>query len=174
MRALILMAALAVASPALGQSFSCRIGTQPACLDYGDKICSSSVKCVDSNAACFDSYQCGHLRMPIDDLIKSNQKRQYPAVIIKESDPAGALAGSVVIFTGELSMSRTEAADLAARVGMTVKAAVTRKTTHLVVVDQDLTVLAGHTKSSKHRKAEEMQSAGHPVRIMGEPNSRRS
>jgi hypothetical protein len=60
MRALILMAALAVASPALGQSFSCRIGTQPACLDYGDKVCSSSGKCVDSNAACFDSYQCGY------------------------------------------------------------------------------------------------------------------
>ena len=60
MRALILMAALAVASPALGQIFSCRIGTQPACLDYGDKVCSSSGKCVDSNAACFDSYQCGY------------------------------------------------------------------------------------------------------------------
>ena len=60
MRALILMAALAVASPALGQSFSCRIGTQPACLDYGDQVCSSSGKCVDSDAACFDSYQCGY------------------------------------------------------------------------------------------------------------------
>lgn len=60
MRTLILMAALAVASPALGQSFSCRIGTQPACLDYGDQVCSSSGKCVDSDAACFDSYQCGY------------------------------------------------------------------------------------------------------------------
>ena len=38
----------------------------------------------------------------------------------------------------------------------------------LVVGDQDLNVLAGHTKSSKHRKAEDMQSAGHPIRIIGE------
>jgi DNA polymerase-3 subunit epsilon len=51
---------------------------------------------------------------------------------------------------------------------MNVKAGVTNQTTHLVVGDQDLSVLAGHTKSSKHRKAEEMCEAGHPLRIMGE------
>jgi DNA polymerase-3 subunit epsilon len=55
----------------------------------------------------------------------------------------------VVVFTGELSMSRSEAADLAARVGMTVKAAETRKTTHLVVVDQDLTVLQAQVSGRK-------------------------
>lgn len=47
-------------TPVLGQSFSCRIGTTPACLDYGDKVCSSMGKCVDANAACFDSYQCNY------------------------------------------------------------------------------------------------------------------
>lgn len=109
-----------------------------------------------------------HLRMPFGDLIKPRQKHQYPAVITKEGDPTGALAGSVVVFTGELSMSRPEAAELAARVGMTVKSAVTRNTTHLVFGDQDLTVLAGHTKSSKNRRAEDMQSAGHQIRIVGE------
>jgi len=56
----ILLLAFAFASPTLGQSFSCRIGTQPACLDYGDKVCSSSGMCVDQNAACFDSYQCDY------------------------------------------------------------------------------------------------------------------
>ena len=60
MRALLMLAALMLAGPAFGQSFSCRIGTTPACLDYGDKICSSSGKCVNSNAVCFDSYQCGY------------------------------------------------------------------------------------------------------------------
>ena len=39
MRLPILLLALTLASPALGQDFSCRIGTQPACLDYGDKVC---------------------------------------------------------------------------------------------------------------------------------------
>ncbi|GHC36572.1 hypothetical protein GCM10007291_42530 [Gemmobacter nanjingensis] len=60
MRVLLSLLALAAASPVLGQSFSCRIGTQPACLDYGDKVCSSSGMCVDRNAACFDQYQCNY------------------------------------------------------------------------------------------------------------------
>lgn len=60
MRAPILLLALAFGSPALGQSFSCRIGTQPACLDYGDKVCSSTGMCIDRSAACFDQYQCNY------------------------------------------------------------------------------------------------------------------
>lgn len=48
------------ALPATAQNFSCRIGTQPACLDYGDQVCSSSGKCVDSSSACFDQYQCDY------------------------------------------------------------------------------------------------------------------
>jgi hypothetical protein len=55
-----LLLALAFAVPALSQSFSCRIGTQPACLDYGENVCSSSGMCVDRNAACFDQYQCNY------------------------------------------------------------------------------------------------------------------
>lgn len=109
-----------------------------------------------------------HLRLPFEELIKPATRKTYSAAISMDGDPAGALAGSVVVFTGALGMSRSEAAELAARVGMTVKAGVTKLTTHLVVGDQDLTVLAGHAKSSKHRKAEEMQTGGHPIRIMGE------
>ena len=109
-----------------------------------------------------------HLRLPFEELIKPATKKNYSATITMDGDPKGALSGSVVVFTGALGMSRNEAAELAARVGMSVKPGVTKETTHLVVGDQDLTVLAGHTKSSKHRKAEDMQSAGHPIRIIGE------
>ena len=42
------------------QNFSCSFGKQGACLDYGDKVCSSYSKCVDQNAACFDTYQCDY------------------------------------------------------------------------------------------------------------------
>lgn len=108
-----------------------------------------------------------HLRLTFDELIKPARKH-YPAAITREGDPAGALSGSVVVFTGALSMSREEAAAMAARVGMDVKSSVTNKTTYLVVGDQDLNVLAGHTKSSKHRRAEGMQNAGHPIQIVGE------
>lgn len=60
MRLPILLLALTLASPALGQDFSCRIGTQPACLDYGDKVCSSSGMCINQNSACFDKCQCNY------------------------------------------------------------------------------------------------------------------
>lgn len=113
-----------------------------------------------------------HLRLPFDTMTRPAAKRRYPPAIIKEGDPAGALHGASVVFTGALSMTRGEAADLAAGVGMAVRATMTQQITHLVVGDQDLTVLAGHTKSSKHRKAEEMQRAGHPIRIMGETGFR--
>ena len=56
---------------------------------------------------------------------------------------------------------------------MNVNATVTNHTTHLVVGDQDHSVLAGHTKSSKHRKAEQMCDAGHQIRIMSEAEFRR-
>ena len=39
------------------QSFSCSFG-QGACLNYGETICSSSGKCVNDDAQCFDRYQC--------------------------------------------------------------------------------------------------------------------
>lgn len=58
--AAVLLLALSLASPALGQNFSCRIGTQPACLGYGETVCSSSGMCVNENAACFDRYQCNY------------------------------------------------------------------------------------------------------------------
>jgi len=44
----------------------------------------------------------------------------------------------------------------------------TKKTTILVVGDQDIKRLAGHKKSSKHRKAEKLISNGQPMRIIRE------
>ncbi len=43
----------------LAQGFTCSLG-QPACLGYGETICSSRGKCVDERASCFDSYQCDY------------------------------------------------------------------------------------------------------------------
>ena len=55
--ATLLIATLA-ASPAIGDSFSCRMGTRPACLDPGDKVCISGGMCIDSSALCYDRHQC--------------------------------------------------------------------------------------------------------------------
>ena len=38
----------------------------------------------------------------------------------------------------------------------------------MVVGDQDIRVLAGHDKSSKHRKAEELIAKGQKIRILKE------
>lgn len=91
----------------------------------------------------------------------------------QQGDPDGPLAGETIAFTGALRLTRAEAAALAARVGCDVRDGVTKATTILVVGDQDATRLAGHQKSSKHRKAEALILAGQPIRIVGESDFER-
>ncbi|WP_066706922.1 exonuclease domain-containing protein [Celeribacter ethanolicus] len=88
--------------------------------------------------------------------------------ITASGNEAGALFGQVGVFTGALTISRSDAAALAAKVGIEVASGVTKKTTLLIVGDQDLAVLAGHEKSSKHRKAEDLIAKGQAIRILGE------
>lgn len=86
----------------------------------------------------------------------------------REGNPDGELYGEVLVFTGALGIPRREAADLAARIGCTVASGVTKKTTLLVVGDQDVTKLAGKTKSSKHLKAEQLIVKGQGIRVIKE------
>lgn len=90
------------------------------------------------------------------------------SAISREGDPDGELSGEVLVFTGALEIPRREAADLAASIGCTVAPGVTKKTTLLVVGDQDVTKLAGKTKSSKHIKAEQLIKKGQGIRIIKE------
>ncbi len=93
--------------------------------------------------------------------------------ITRDGNPEGPLYGEVLVFTGALAMPRREAADMAAKVGCEVGAGVTKKTTLLVVGDQDLSKLAGHETSEKHRKALALIKKGQPIRILGESDFRR-
>ena len=86
--------------------------------------------------------------------------------IQSDSNPEGPLNGEILVFTGALAMPRREAADMASKIGCQVASGVTKKTTILVVGDQDIKRLAGHKKSSKHRKAEKLISNGQPMRII--------
>jgi DNA polymerase-3 subunit epsilon len=86
----------------------------------------------------------------------------------RSGNPDGALFGEVVVFTGALLMPRREAADLAASAGCAVVGSVGQTVTLLVVGDQDVRRLAGHQKSSKHRKAEELIGKGQAIRILTE------
>jgi DNA polymerase-3 subunit epsilon len=89
-------------------------------------------------------------------------------LIRRDGNPDGELFGQILVFTGSLSIPRREAADAAAAAGCRVDSSVTQHTTILVVGDQDLRMLAGHEKSSKHIKAEQLISKGQPIRILGE------
>jgi len=90
------------------------------------------------------------------------------AAIRRDGNPEGPLFGEVLVFTGAFEIPRREAADMASRIGCRVASGVTRETTLLVVGDQDIKRLAGHERSSKHRKAENLMAEGYPIRILCE------
>lgn len=90
------------------------------------------------------------------------------APIRREGDGEGPLVGESIVFTGALERPRREAADLAHEAGAAVESGVTKHTTMLVVGNQDIDKLAGHEKSSKHRKAEQLIANGQHIRIVGE------
>lgn len=86
----------------------------------------------------------------------------------RSGNPDGPLAGETVVFTGQLSISRSDAADIAAAAGMDIADRVTKQTSVVVVGDQDVRRLGGHEKSAKHRRAEQLISEGEALRIIGE------
>jgi len=88
--------------------------------------------------------------------------------IRRDGDGDGPLVDDSIVFTGALQITRREAADLAHEAGAAVAPNVTKKTTLLVVGDQDIDRLEGHEKSSKHRKTEKLIEGGQAIRIVGE------
>lgn len=107
------------------------------------------------------------VRQPIDP-----DNASSGAAIRREGKPEGPLHGEVLAFTGALEIPRRVAANMAANVGCQVAPSVTRNTTLLVVGDMDVQRLAGHTKSSKHRKAEDLILKGQSIRILRESDFR--
>lgn len=103
------------------------------------------------------------VKQPIDPTAASSAKS-----IAQDGNPDGTLYGEVIAFTGALKTPRSMAAKRAAKAGCKVTSGVTKATTLLVVGDQDITKLAGHGKSSKHRKAEDLIQKGQQIRIICE------
>lgn len=112
-----------------------------------------------------------HAGLSIDDWCARVQRPIDPSTaqsITRDGNSEGPLFGNVAVFTGSLVIPRREAADLAARAGCDVGTTVTKKTTLLIVGDQDISKLAGKSKSSKHLKAEELISQGCQIRVLRE------
>lgn len=106
--------------------------------------------------------------LDINGWLKRIRQPIAPTTIKREGNPEGELYGEVLVFTGSLEIPRSEAAELAAAIGCQVEYGVTKKTTLLVVGDQDIKRLAGKEKSSKHRKVEELIGKGYQIRILKE------
>jgi len=109
----------------------------------------------------------------LDEWLERITKPIFPSTsstvkITRDGNPEGHLFGETVVFTGALTMPRATAADIAANAGCQVDPSVTQRTTMLVVGNQDIRRLAGHEKSSKHRKAEEFIARGQKTRILCE------
>jgi len=94
--------------------------------------------------------------------------KSYDKSVSKDGNPDGNLFGEILVFTGSLEIPRREASILASEIGCKVENGVTKKTTLLIVGDQDLSKLSGNKKSSKHRKAEELKVKGQNIRILKE------
>ncbi len=113
-------------------------------------------------------------QLDLDGWLKRVKQPIFPAqasngaAVCRDGNPEGYLYGEVLVFTGALEMPRNESANLAASLGCSVANGVTKKTTILVVGDQDVCKLAGYAKSSKHRRAEELVAAGYPIKIITE------
>ena len=86
----------------------------------------------------------------------------------RTGNPDGHLYGQHVVFTGALRIDRQQAADLAAKAGCRVVTNVSKKTTLLVVGVQNPSILRGHDKSTKHRKAEALVANGAEILILSE------
>lgn len=112
-----------------------------------------------------------HAGLTVEDWFERVQKPIDLATdkpITRDGYAEGPLFGNVAVFTGSLAIPRREAADLAARAGCDVGSSVTRKTTLLVVGDQDVSKLGGKLKSAKHLKAEELIAQGCHIRVLRE------
>lgn len=80
-------------------------------------------------------------------------------------DPACAVEGSplcgkIIVFTGELSISRQEAAQLAVNAGAVLKTSVSCKTDYLVIGEQDLALVGDDGLSTKQEKALRLNAEG--------------
>jgi DNA polymerase-3 subunit epsilon len=80
----------------------------------------------------------------------------------------GHLWGQTVVFTGDLSIPRQQAVELAVAAGCNVSPNVNRRTTILVSGIRDASLYNGKLKSGKTLKAEELIAKGVPLRIVSE------
>ena len=96
-----------------------------------------------------------------------NKQRHFASVSPREICPCTdsfdqdhPLCGKSIVFTGELSIDRRSAMQMAADVGALIKSGVSKKTDYLVVGAQDPTLVGDDGRSTKEEKAYELNESG--------------
>lgn len=86
------------------------------------------------------------------------------------TDTSHPLFGKKIVFTGDLSISRSEAAQMAVDCGALVRTSISSKTNYLVVGRQDIAIVGEDGMSDKEEKAHELNALGKAsIEIIGEP-----
>nr|WP_314739843.1 exonuclease domain-containing protein [uncultured Haemophilus sp.] len=97
-----------------------------------------------------------------------NLKTYQKTVRNLEGNSEGILYGETIVFTGELSLPRAKAAEMAAQAGCNVATSVTKKVTMLVLGVQDEYKLKGKALSSKEEKALALIEKGQKIQLLTE------
>lgn len=96
---------------------------------------------------------------------KKPKKPQLSSSNTPIPNSAGALIGHTIAFTGKMSITRSQAAQLAANSGCIISKSVQWHTNYLIVGTQKKAVVG---KSSKQIQAEAFNEQGHNIRILKE------
>jgi DNA polymerase-3 subunit epsilon len=102
---------------------------------------------------------------------ETSVKRANPNQVSHKNYPAnelGDLYGQTIVFTGELSISRAEAFEAAAEIGLEIKSGVSKKTDYLVVGEQNENLVGPTGISNKQIKAEALIDEGVDIQILDE------
>lgn len=103
-------------------------------------------------------------------------QRRFQKIDIKSITPScdcptlsSPLCGKAILFTGELSIPRGEAMQMAVNAGAILKSSVSRKLAYLIVGKQDQTLVGTEGMSTKEIKARELNESGKAqIKIIGE------
>lgn len=131
---------------------------------------NSLTDCEATAAVYFHLLRAG-LREPVSEYRETEEdlkrwfglKNTSPSQIIPSGAPSDEnhpFYGKNIVFTGELSIDRDVAMQMAADVGADIKSSVSGKTDFLVVGKQDIMLVGASGISTKERKAHEINSSG--------------
>lgn len=101
----------------------------------------------------------------------SSYKVSVKDLVVDEEmlDPLNPLYDKYCVFTGKLErFTRQEAAEALIEIGGHFQSSVNKKTNYLVLGDYDYSNAIKGDKSSKHKKAEELNASGSDIKVISE------